>query len=133
MLVGVKGMCKAVIQLIKMFHDLLKDIFPKVPPTQEKAMPTKRCVELQTQQKEGDCFGALSVRLDFVFRTVSIYFTRTLVFKVRSYCIFRKLRGFSLYLHKSHQKPVIVNRTIIVTINSSAQNLSALQKKPPTA
>lgn len=42
---GVKGMCKAVIQLIKVFHDLLKDIFPKVLPTQEKAMPTKRCVE----------------------------------------------------------------------------------------
>jgi hypothetical protein len=72
---------------------------------------------LQTQQKEGDCFGALSVRLVFVFRTVSRYFTPTLVFKIRSYCIFKKLRGFWLFLHKSHQKPVIINRTIIFWIN----------------
>jgi len=73
-----------------MFHDFLKDIFPKVLLTQEKAMLTKRCVVLETQQKEGDCFGAQSVRLDFVFRTVSRYFTPTLVFKVRWYCIFKK-------------------------------------------
>jgi hypothetical protein len=44
-------MCKAVIPLIKMFHDLLKDIFPKVLPTQEKVMPTKRCVECYKHSK----------------------------------------------------------------------------------
>jgi len=34
-----------------MFHDFLKDIFPKVPPTQEKAMPIKRCVECYKHSK----------------------------------------------------------------------------------
>jgi len=76
MLVGVKGMCEAVIPLIKMFHDLLKDVFPKSAANTGKGHANKKVRRvLQTQQKEGDCFGALSVRLDFVFRTVSIYFT----------------------------------------------------------
>jgi hypothetical protein len=90
----VKGKCNAVIPLTDMFHDFLKDIFPKVPPTQKGHANTKVRRVLQTQKKEGDCFGGLSIRLDFVFRTVSRYFTPTLVFKVRTYCIFKKLRGF---------------------------------------
>jgi hypothetical protein len=42
----------------------------------EKGQVNKKvCSVLQTQQKEGNCFGALIVRLDFVLRAVSGRFT----------------------------------------------------------
>lgn len=50
----VKGKCKALVPLTKMFHDFLKDIFPKVLPTQEKAMPKKRCVDCYKYSKRKD-------------------------------------------------------------------------------
>jgi hypothetical protein len=74
---------------------LLERHFPKSTTNTGKGHANKKVRRmLQTRQKEGDCFGALSVRLDFVFRTVSRYFTPTLVFKVRLSCILKGLEVF---------------------------------------
>jgi hypothetical protein len=56
--------------------------FPKSTGNTGKGHANKKVRRvLQAQQKGGDCFGALSVRLDFVFRTLSRYFTPTLIFE----------------------------------------------------
>jgi hypothetical protein len=92
--VKLSGIFKTSIPQTKIMLRLVEGHFPeRIPPTENKAKPTRRCVVCyKIIEGRVQCFDAPNLKLPYVLKKVSRHSTESYIFKVRFYCIFKKLR-----------------------------------------